>query len=138
LAGDSINNSTIHTRHGNETILLAEDDQMIMELTTNCLESCGYRVIQANDGVEAVRLFRKHPDEIDLVLLDAIMPKMTGKQAWDEISAIRPNVKACFVSGYSNDIISGKIAVDFSVPFVSKPVMPDALLKKIRDILDGA
>jgi CheY-like chemotaxis protein len=122
---------------GNETILLAEDDEMLLEITANSLESKGYKVIRACDGIEAVALFSENADEIKLVLLDAIMPKMTGKQAWDEIKELRPDVKACFVSGYTNEIITGKLAVDFSVPFVSKPVMPDILLKKVRDILDG-
>ena len=65
------------------------------------------------------------------------MPKMTGKQAWNEISELRPNVRGCFVSGYANEIISGKLAIDFSLPFISKPVMPETLLRKVREILDG-
>lgn len=122
---------------GTETILLAEDDDMLLEITTNCLESSGYTVVQARDGAEAVALFEQHADDIDLVLLDAIMPKMTGKQAWNEISELRPGMKACFVSGYANEIISGKVAVDFNVPFISKPVMPRVLLQKVREILDA-
>jgi two-component system, cell cycle sensor histidine kinase and response regulator CckA len=123
---------------GRETILLAEDDSMLMEITTSHLEASGYTVIQACNGVEAVEIFRKQGAEIDLVLLDAIMPKMTGKQAWDEISTLSPGVKACFISGYANEIINGKLAIDFSVPFISKPVMPEVLLKKVRDILDDS
>jgi two-component system, cell cycle sensor histidine kinase and response regulator CckA len=123
---------------GSETILLAEDDVMLMELTTSYLESCGYRVLQAFDGVEALEIYRSRGEEIDLVLLDAIMPKMTGKQVWDEISALRPGIKACFVSGYTHEIINGKVAVDFAVPFISKPVMPNVLLQKVRAILDNS
>jgi CheY-like chemotaxis protein len=122
---------------GSETILLAEDDRMLMDITTNNLELRGYRVLQARDGAECVKIFKNRADEIDLVILDAIMPKMTGKQAWEVIRSIRPDVKACFVSGYTNAIISGKAAVDYSVPFISKPVLPENLLRKIRDILDG-
>ncbi len=123
--------------HGNETILLAEDDAMVMEITTYHLEANGYRVLQARDGVEALELFKKQSDEIDLVLLDAIMPKMTGKMAWDNIKAIRPDAKACFISGYTADVISGKIAVDYIIPFLRKPVLPEVLLKKVREILDS-
>jgi signal transduction histidine kinase len=122
---------------GTETILLADDDEMLMEINSHHLESSGYRVYQAFDGAEAVEIFRNHADEIDLVILDAIMPKMTGKQAWDNICEIRPNIKACFFSGYANEIISGKIAVDYSLPFIAKPVMPGVLLRKVREILDG-
>ena len=121
-----------------ETILLAEDDRMQMELTTNILESTGYKVLKAHDGVEAVELFIKHQDHIDLVIMDALMPKMTGKRAWDEINSIRPGVKACFVSGYTNEISGGKLAVDYSLPFISKPVMPATLLRTVREILDSA
>ena len=122
---------------GSETILLAEDDAMLMEITTQHLEDNGYRVLQARDGVEAVEVFSQHVEEIDLVLLDAIMPKMTGKKAWDNIKSIRPDVRACFISGYTADITSGKIAIDYSLPFISKPVMPEVLLKKVRAILDA-
>jgi signal transduction histidine kinase/ActR/RegA family two-component response regulator len=121
---------------GSETILLAEDDSMLMEITTNYLENNGYNVLQARDGIEAVEIFTKHAAQVDLVLLDALMPKMTGKKAWDQIRVIRPDVKACFISGYAADVTSGKMAVDYSVPFISKPVMPDVLLKKLREILD--
>jgi len=71
----------IRSPSGTETILLAEDDDMLLEMTTCTLESSGYKVLQAHDGAEAVEIFREHGDEIDLVMLDAIMPKMTGKQA---------------------------------------------------------
>lgn len=122
---------------GSETILLAEDDAMLMEVTTCHLKANGYKVLQARDGVEAVEIFRRQGDGIDLVLLDAIMPRMTGKQAWNEICALRSGVKACFISGYTNEIISGKLAIDFSAPFISKPVMPEVLLQKVRELLDS-
>jgi signal transduction histidine kinase/CheY-like chemotaxis protein len=125
-----------YSRKGSETILLAEDDQMLMEITSNHLETRGYRVLKACDGSEAVDIFKVHGNEIDLVILDAIMPKMNGKQAWEAIHAMRPEVKACFVSGYTNEVMSGKIAVDYSMPFISKPIMPEALQQKIREILD--
>ncbi len=122
---------------GSETILLAEDDVSLMELTTSFLEQNGYTVLQAFDGAEAVELFSRKGEDIDMVLLDAIMPKMSGKQVWDSVSTLRPGIKGCFVSGYTHDIISGKIGIDYGVPFVAKPVLPGVLLQKIRDILDG-
>lgn len=66
------------------------------------------------------------------------MPKMTGKSAFDRIKAIWPDVKACFMSGYTSEITTGKSAIDFSVPFIGKPVMPIVLLQKVREILDAA
>jgi CheY-like chemotaxis protein len=122
---------------GSETILLAEDDEMVMEITASSLTEHGYKVFQAVNGADAVELFAAHRDEIDLVILDAIMPKMTGKQAWNEIREMRPAVKACFVSGYTNEINSGKLAIDFSIPFIGKPVLPEIMLRKVREILDN-
>ncbi|MHB8058645.1 MAG: response regulator [Desulfuromonadaceae bacterium] len=124
--------------HGGETILLAEDDRMQMELTATVLESNGYTVLKARDGIEAVELFRSYRGRIDLVIMDALMPKMTGKMAWDEIRAIRPGVKACFVSGYTDEISGGKLAIDYSLPFISKPVQPATLLGTVRRLLDSA
>ncbi|MHB8123435.1 MAG: response regulator [Desulfuromonadaceae bacterium] len=124
--------------HGGETILLAEDDRMQMELTTSILESHGYTVLKARDGIEAVERFKSYQGQIDLVIMDALMPKMTGKIAWDEIRAIRPDVKACFVSGYTDEISGGKLAIDYSLPFISKPVLPATLLRRVRELLDGA
>lgn len=123
---------------GSETILLAEDDQILLEMTTTIFESNGYRVLGASDGVEAVDIFKKQGDGIDLVILDAVMPKMTGKQAWEEISKLRPGVRVCFISGYADQKIGGKLAVDNSVQLILKPVMPEELLQKVREILDGA
>ncbi len=122
---------------GSETVLLAEDDPFLMEMTTGCLEANGYKVLQAEDGAKAVELFQRHREDIDLVVLDAIMPKLTGKQAWSQITALRPEVKGLFVSGYTNDIISGKVAIDYSVPFIGKPLKPSAFLRKVREVLDG-
>jgi signal transduction histidine kinase len=122
---------------GSETLLVAEDDEMVMATTTRICRANGYTVLQSRDGAEAIALFKRHADEIDLVILDAIMPKLTGKEAWDAIAAVRPGVKGCFVSGYANDPLSGKMAIDTGLPFVSKPFTPDELLRKIREILDG-
>ena len=134
---DAVNMVGKDPLNGSETILLAEDDIMVMDITTHHLESRGYRVLQARNGVEAVEIFKNRGDEIDLVILDAIMPKMTGKQAWELIRSMRPDVKSCFVSGYTHEVISGKVAVDYSVPFLSKPIKPETLLRKVREILDG-
>ena len=124
--------------HGGETILLAEDDRVQMELTTSILESDGYKVLKARDGIEAVELFRTHQHQIDLVIMDALMPKLTGMRAWEAIRAIRPDIKACFVSGYTDKIYGGKLAVDYSLPLIIKPVIPATLLRTVREIMDGA
>jgi PAS domain S-box-containing protein len=96
---------------GNETVLLAEDDSEVRKITRNILEGSGYRVIEALDGEDAVNKFMLNKDEIQLLLFDVIMPKKSGKDAYEEVKKIVPGVKA-------------------------KPVAPDILLKKIREVLD--
>jgi signal transduction histidine kinase len=125
-----------HSLKGTETILLADDDKILIDITAHHLESNGYRVLKAINGADAVDVFTRNKDEINLVILDAIMPKLTGKQALEAIRILRPEVKACFISGYTSEIISGKIAIDFDVPLIKKPVMPVILLRKVREILD--
>jgi PAS domain S-box-containing protein len=122
---------------GTETILLGEDDEMVRTLVTSVLTDAGYTVIVAGDGEEAVRKFREHADSIHLLLLDLIMPKMNGKEAFDEIRRIRPEIKTIFSSGYSHDIAQQKASLDDGSQLVFKPIAPLELLKKVRGMLDG-
>ena len=101
------------------------------------LERKGYEVIEALDGEDAVEKFRKHRDRIQLFLTDVVMPKKDGREAYDEIRKTHPGVKVLFISGYS-DMDTQEYAEDGQRPdFVSKPVEPDDLLRRVRDILDA-
>ncbi len=122
---------------GHETILIAEDDATIRQLTRTMLNEFGYIVIEAADGADAVNKFREHQDAIKLIILDVVMPKMNGKDAHDEIVAIKPDVKTLFLSGYNADDIRTKgIALD-SRNILLKPVSPMDLLRMVRRVLDG-
>jgi nitrogen-specific signal transduction histidine kinase/ActR/RegA family two-component response regulator len=123
-------------RGGDETILLVEDDAVIREMVGELLEEFGYRVIKAVDGEDAVQTFRGAAAEVQLVILDVIMPKRNGKEAYDEISRIRPGVKALFMSGYTADIITDSLIKGDPRHFVSKPISISELLGKVRDLLD--
>lgn len=101
------------------------------------LEKFGYFVIEAADGEEAVEKFAKYKDRIDLALLDVIMPKKNGRVAYDDISAIKPGIKALFISGYTADIIHKKGIFESHIHFISKPFTPETLAGKIRDVLDA-
>ena len=90
-------------------------------LTKTMLEELGYRVISAADGEEAVRLFSENPAAIDLLLMDVIMPKQNGKQAYDEIRKIRPDVKVLFTSGYTSDVITSRGLLEQDMDFMAKP-----------------
>lgn len=123
-------------RGGTETILIAEDDPAVRRLMQSTLEQYGYSVIEAEDGEDAVAKFEAHRDEIRLVVLDVVMPKKNGKEAYDVIRRINSGVKVLFSSGYTADIIHKKGVLDEGLNFISKPVTPYHLLEKIRTILD--
>ena len=122
---------------GSETILIAEDNENIRELFSTILQHHGYRVIKAVDGEDAVIKFCENRDQVRLLLLDGIMPRKNGKEAYEEIRAINPSIKAIFVSGYTEDIISREGLLEQGINFVQKPVTPSALLNKVREILDA-
>jgi len=124
-------------RGGNETILLAEDNESVRHLTEKTLVSYGYRVLIACDGEEAVDTFRRHQREIAIAVLDVVMPKMGGKLAYDEMAKISPGLKVLFLSGYSANAIHDSFVPHPGIPFLQKPFAPDALARKVREVLGG-
>ena len=90
---------------GKETILLAEDDPMVRHFSQRVLEDAGYRLLTATDGEEAVQLFRQHRDEISLCVFDVIMPKMTGRVAFEAVLSMDPNAKVVFCSGHDPALV---------------------------------
>ncbi|HEY6010760.1 MAG TPA: ATP-binding protein, partial [Nitrospirota bacterium] len=120
---------------GTETILVAEDDDIIRSLTRSVLKEFGYTVIEAKDGEDAVRLYQENRERIGLLLFDVIMPRKNGKAAFDEIRKTS-DVKVLFISGYSADIISSEGILEKGLSFISKPVSPKELLQKVREVLD--
>jgi CheY-like chemotaxis protein len=121
---------------GTEMILIAEDDVEVRKLTKNVLEEFGYTVVEAIDGEDAISKFLKHKRKVDLVMLDVVMPRKNGKEVYQYVRKVRPDIKALFTSGYTADVIHEKGVLDEGLNFVSKPVAPTDLLRKLRDILD--
>ncbi len=121
---------------GNETLLIAEDDATIRALLGTMLREFGYTVLEAGNGEEAVRLFSEHRDAVRLVILDVVMPKMTGKEAHDAIIALEPEVKTLYLSGYNSEIVRSKGVIDDTANFLLKPISPMDLLRTVRRILD--
>lgn len=119
---------------GTETILLAEDDPDVRRGTRDVLEAFGYKVIEAEDGREAVRKYEEYKGKIDLLMLDVVMRGMNGLEALKAIRKISQGVKAVFMSGYAQDVLGGSGVGTADV--VVKPVMPNVLLQKVREILD--
>ena len=121
---------------GRETIVLAEDERDVRELIAIVLREAGYTVIEAVDGEDAVKKISENADRISLFLSDVIMPKKNGKDAYEQIRSSHPGVKALFMSGYTADIIQSKGVLAEGFPYLSKPIIPDQLLRKVRDVLD--
>jgi PAS domain S-box-containing protein len=124
------------TKKGTETILVAEDDPGARMLIVDILRRYGYAPIEAVDGAEAVRLFIDNKEKINVVICDVVMPKMNGKEVYEEIKKVRPDIKVLFTSGYTRDVIIDKGVEDAAVDFITKPIKPGAFLNKVRDVLD--
>ena len=122
---------------GKEVILVAEDNTEVRQLTKEVLEESGYTVLEARDGWDAIEKFAQNKDTINLVILDVVMPKKNGKEAYNEIRKIREDVKALFTSGYTGDIVLGKGIENNAFNFIPKPLSPIDLLKKVRVVLDN-
>lgn len=121
---------------GHETILIAEDRTDVRDLIKTVLENFGYTVITAVDGGDAINKFNEHKANIDMLIFDVVMPKKSGKEAYKEIHKIKPDIKCLFMSGYTADIINKKEMLEEGIEFISKPLSPHDILKKVREILD--
>ncbi|MRR58903.1 MAG: response regulator [Deltaproteobacteria bacterium] len=121
---------------GTETLLIAEDDDDVRRLDKELFEECGYTVIEAANGREALDLFLEHREIIDLLMFDVIMPKMNGREVFEEIRKVRPEIRVLFTSGYTGDILNGNGDLGREFDFVAKPIPPEELLTKVREVLD--
>jgi PAS domain S-box-containing protein len=135
---NSSDTANAETPGGTETILVAEDDVVVNNLMREVLTQHGYSVITAADGEEAIAKFSEHGDRIQLLLLDVIMPKKSGKDVLDEVRKSRPAMKAIFTSGYTADIIQKRHIVEEGLNFLEKPIAPVELLRMIRKVMDNA
>lgn len=125
-------------RGKSEAVLVAEDEFSVRQSAKNILEEYGYKVIEAVDGEDAVKKFLKHRDEVKILLMDVVMPRKNGQDAFEEIKKINPELKVIFTSGYSHETIRRKGVLKDNFHYVVKPVLPDVLLKKIREVLNEA
>lgn len=123
---------------GNETILLAEDEREVRELFEGFLEGLGYKVLSASNGEEALRVFLTCRDEIDLVILDGVMPKLSGPEVYERIHTISPNISCLFLTGYSDDTVQRYSNQALKPMMLHKPITFQALSEKVREALDQA
>jgi two-component system, cell cycle sensor histidine kinase and response regulator CckA len=122
---------------GTETILLVDDEEMILAVATDLLESLGYRVITANGGRAALSIYAERGEKIDLVLLDLIMPDQSGKETFNQLKAMNPQVRVLLSSGYSLDGEATAIMRKGCKGFIQKPFDLEQLSNKIREVLNS-
>jgi PAS domain S-box-containing protein len=122
---------------GTETVLVGEDNPDVRAMLKLVLEQSGYTVVEAVDGEDAVARFAEHRDDVRLAILDVVMPGKNGREAGNEILAMKPGVGILYLSGYTSDIIHRKGILEEDLNFLPKPVPPDVLLERVRRTLDG-
>jgi two-component system cell cycle sensor histidine kinase/response regulator CckA len=122
---------------GSETILLVEDEDAVRGLALHILESHGYRVLEARSGSEALAEAQRFEDPLHLVLTDVVMPGMSGREMAEQLQSQRPGIKVLYMSGYTDDAVIQRGALQQGAGFLHKPFSPNALLRKIRELLEG-
>ncbi len=121
---------------GQETILLVEDERMILDMTARMLRKQGYMVLPASTPGEAMQLAREHAGPIHLLMTDVIMPEMNGRDLAKNLLSLYPDLKCLFMSGYTADVIAHHGVLDEGVHFIQKPFVLKEFAAKIRDVLD--
>jgi two-component system cell cycle sensor histidine kinase/response regulator CckA len=134
-AGKSVHGLGLLAR-GSETVLLAEDEDGVRALISHVLQTCGYTVVEARDGIEAVRIAGQHHGKIDLLLTDVVMPRIGGRQVAERLAELHPEVKVLFLSGYTDDAVVRHGILEAEVAFLQKPFSPASLAAKVREVLD--
>jgi len=122
---------------GSETILVAEDDQVLRDLAQEILEAQGYRVLTAADGESALRVFSENAQTVHLLLLDMVMPRRNGKETFREIQSSKPDVKVLYMTGHTPDAIAQRDLLEPGMSVLAKPFSPSSLLRAVRGALDG-
>lgn len=122
---------------GTETILLVEDEDSLRRLAGTVLEELGYNVLLASDGIAGVETFARYEHEIDLVILDVVMPRMSGRDAYERIRAISPSVAIMFTTGYSAEMAHTRFIEDTGSALMQKPYSVDSFARKVRDVIEA-
>jgi CheY-like chemotaxis protein len=126
----------VTTPRGTETVLLAEDDEIVRRLIVRVLKRSGYTVLVAEDGQQALDILEEKADEVAIAVLDVVMPKVSGRVVYERILEIAPSMPVLFCSGYSTDSLHTEFIAEQGLQVMPKPYNPDDLLIKMREMLD--
>jgi CheY-like chemotaxis protein len=121
---------------GSESILLVDDEKIILNVGLELLESMGYQVLVAGSGKEAIEVFKKNQDKIDMIILDTIMPEMGGNETYEKLKEINPGIKVLLSSGYGINDQAVQILAHDCDGFIQKPFNMEDLSKSTRAVLD--
>jgi len=124
--------------YGKETILLVEDDELVRQMASDILKTVGYTILEAQHGGEALSICKQHQEPLDLILTDVVMPQMSGRELAEQVTLIRPEARVLYMSGYTDDAIVHHGVLDEGTPFLEKPFTPEALARKVREVLDAS
>jgi two-component system cell cycle sensor histidine kinase/response regulator CckA len=122
---------------GSETLLLVEDEDSVRRLLVHVLARCGYKVLEASNGKEALLIFETPGIQIDLVITDMVMPHMTGRELGEHLARAHPGTRVIYMSGYTDDVLVRTGALGPGMSFLQKPLRPEVLSAKVREALDG-
>ena len=122
---------------GSETVLLVEDEEMVRNLVRLVLRQNGYRVMEAGNGAEALRLSEEHAGAIDFMVADVVMPQMSGPELARRLAPQRPQMKVLYISGYTDEEVFQREGVNEAVELLQKPFAPERLVRKVRELLDS-
>ncbi|HLJ93597.1 MAG TPA: response regulator [Gemmataceae bacterium] len=121
--------------HGTGTLLLVEDEDRLRSLESYVLRSAGYTVLEARDGEEALQVCEHHLGELDLLVTDVVMPKMSGRQLAEKVAVLRPGLRILYMSGYTDDTMVRHGVSEATLAFLQKPFTPSVLVRKIHEML---
>ena len=122
--------------HGNETVLLVEDDDAVRIFASQVLQACGYTVLKAAGGQEAIQLIKTHSGQVQILVSDVVMPGLCGREVAEQVRALEPAIKVLFLSGYTDDAVIRHGIRASEVAFLQKPFTPSELAVKVRKVLD--